>query len=539
MQRNSFIINEYNKDKLVIVCTAEGNTKQRSAAEDLRSMLGKITGWEIKIADSYYENDDCFYIIVGENLFTEKLGYRPEKGYPGKESITVSQRANIIVLLGNDDGNYNGTEFAVNLFLEKLGCGWFAESDLWTVIPDLKELDLNIGDLYLNFVPRFSSRHTRIVYASTKFAKRWYHGGDISLTGHWLFQVVPASEYKEHPEWYALSGNTRDPEGKEYWHFCYSNKEFAQRIADEAIKKFSAAPMLISLTIAANDGWDKNWCECENCRALGNISDVMVHFANNVAEKVGLVYPDRRLQIYSYHSTFTPPKNHVKLHNMVELMLCRETNMYKPLDEDYKMPAGEDHISCIQFTQPWRLNALEYIEKTQPAHLSIWDWYCISANNKSWENVPWVQGEVAVRNQKLYEKLGAEYVYYDHGPADYYNEPNTAETFALRWPLWYLAAKAAFDGSLDERDILGDACRKLFGAASELMLQYYLLLAEISRKCDAYSNTWVPAEVHEVYSDNEKAKILELADKILSVSDELCTEKEKERINSQLAYWHK
>lgn len=49
--------------------------------------------------------------------------------------------------------------------------------------------------------------------------------------------------------------------------------------------------------------------------------DVMVHFANRVAEQVFAVYPDRRLQIYSYHKIFHPPVNYVKLHEMIELML--------------------------------------------------------------------------------------------------------------------------------------------------------------------------------------------------------------------------
>ena len=185
-------------------------------------------------------------------------------------------------------------------------------------------------------------------------AHRWYQGGDVTLTGHWLYRVVPASEYAEHPEWYALVKGSRNPDGIKYWHFCYSNPEFADRIAQEAIKKFENSPNLISLTIAANDGWTENWCECDNCRALGNASDVMVHFANNVAEKVFAAYPDRRLQIYSYHKTFHPPVNHVKLHEMVELMLCRETNMYKPLDEDFLMPRGVDAISKIVFTKSWR-----------------------------------------------------------------------------------------------------------------------------------------------------------------------------------------
>lgn len=533
-----FSITEETKDNVRIYCPKESGAKAKIAANDLRGVLRSMTGWNFPITDEFEENNELFYFILGENELTNSLGYKNESGYPGKESVTVSQRGNFVVLMGNDDGNFNGTQFAVTALLEKLGCGWFADDPLWTIIPEVETLDVNVGDVYLNHIPRSSSRSSRVVDAAPNLANRWYQGGERSLTGHWLYQVVPASEYAEHPEWYALVGDSRDPSGITYWHFCYSNSEFADRIAQEAIKKFESDPTLVSLTIAANDGWCDDWCECDQCKSLGNVSDVMVHFANNVAKTVFEKFPERRLQIYSYHNTFLPPENSVKLHEMVELMLCRETNMYKPLDEDFMMPAGKDPISQITFTQSWRQNALEYIEKTQPTHISIWDWYCIAAGKQSWQKVPWVQGEVAIRNQKLYEELGAEYIFYDHGPTDGYFEPNTTETFVLRWPLWYVAAKAAFDGSLDEVDIFTDACNKLFGAASEKMLEYFLLMSDISMECNAYSNTWVPAEVGNVYSISAKSRINAIIEEIEALALQL-TEDEQERINQQLAYWLK
>ncbi|MBE6592915.1 MAG: DUF4838 domain-containing protein [Ruminococcaceae bacterium] len=533
-----FVITEDNQDKCKIVCTAKLGSKARLAADDLRAQLRTMTGWNIKIINGIYDELGYYYIVVGENKITESLGYKNESGYPSRESVTVSQKDNFLVLMGNDDGEYNGTQYAVTALLEHLGCGWFADDPLWTVIPQRKELDLEIGELYLDHTPRFSSRRTRVATAAPELAKRWYQGGERTLLGHWLPSAVPKEEYETHPEWFALTGGTRDPEGITYWQFCYSNKEFAARIAEEALKKFEGDPTLLVLSISANDGWCDNWCECENCKMLGNASDVMVHFANNVAEKVAEVRTDRRLQILSYHNTYLPPENNVKLHECVELMLCRETNMYKPLDEDFLMPSGKDPISHIEFTQSWRQNALEYIEKTQPSHISVWDWYCIAAERADWKNAPWVQGEVAIRNQKLYEELGAEYVFYDHGPLDDYGEPNTAKTFALRWPLWYVAAKASFDGSLDERAILDDACSKLYGIAGEKMLEYYLMLSDISKNCDAYSNTWIPAGANEVYDYATRKEIKALCENILELSKS-CTEKERQRIEAQLGYWFK
>lgn len=531
-----FVITEANKKKLEIYCGNPSNQKTKAAAGDLRNYIRKMTGWTIPIVRELSDDPDMFHIIVGACDITEELGYECESGYPGKESVTVSQKDNYLILMGNDDGLYNGTQFSVNLILEKLGCGWFAEDPLWTIVPSLDVLDLNVGDVYLNFIPRFSSRSSRVLGASPNLAHRWYQGGEKTMLGHWLYQVVPATEYADHPEWFALVNGTRNPENITYWHFCYSNPEFADRIADEVIKKFDAVPELVSMTIAANDGWEYNWCECDTCKSLGNVSDVMVCFANNVAQKVSQTYPEKRLQIYSYHNTYLPPQNTVKLHEMIELMLCRETNMYQPLDEDFMMPAGKDPVSHIEFTQSWRQNALEYIEKTSPTHVSIWDWYCIAADEKGWRRIPWVQGEVAIRNQAVYEELGAEYVFYDHGPLDSYSEPNTTETYVLRWPLWYVAAKASFDGSLDEKEILSDACQKLFGSVSQQMFDYFMLLSDMSKNCTAYSNTWIPASLNDVYPYEDRKQFKVLAEEILAAAAGDSTDVQ-ERVRQQLAYW--
>ena len=109
----------------------------------------------------------------------------------------------------------------------------------------------------------------------------------------------------------------------------------------------------------------------------------------------------------------------------------------------------------------------------------------------------------------------------------------------MRWPLWYVAAKAAFDGSLDEREILGDACDKLYGALSEKMLEYYMLLSDLSKKCDAYSNTWVPAAVNDVYSYTDKKAIIALCDEILERAKNECDSDQYARIESQFKYWYK
>ena len=514
-----------------IVIPDKSETKETAAAKDLRKYIKKMTGSEPKIVRESSMTGDKKHIMVGGTALAAQMGIEKPTGYPGVERVIVDQQGDYLFILGNDDGNYNGTQFAVNMFLEHLGCGWFGESELWEVIPELSDID--VTDLKIDHTPRFNSRITRVYGGDWQVADKWYLGGNKSITGHWLFQIAPATMYSEHPEWYALTKKgTRDPAGLDYFQFCYSNDEFAAYVAQKLIEYFDARPELVSMTIAYNDGWDQHFCECETCKALGNQSDVLVHFANKVAKQVYDKYPDRTLQIYSYHMTYQPPVNSVRLEPNVELMLCRETSLTHALDTDYYR-AGYDSITRNTYTRSWRENALEWIEKTQPSHISVWEWYCIAAGDSNWKDIPWVQGNVATRNQDLWESMGVEYIFYDQGPTSSYNEDATS--FDLRWPLWYVASRSMWGTEMTGEELLHDACVKLFGAAAEPMFEYYKKLADISENSNEYSMTWVPANVKRFYGAY-KDELTAIVKKIQEARRE-CTDKEIERINNQLAYW--
>ena len=516
-----------------IVIPERATEKETAAAGDLRTYLGKITGSSPKIVREHKMPDDKKHIFVGGTARAAELGIEKPAGYPGVERVLVRQTEGGLFVLGNDDGNYNGTQFAVNMLLEHLGCGWFGEGELWEVIPELSDIDLT--GLEIDHSPRFNSRITRVYSGNWSVADKWYLGGNRSITGHWLFQIAPASMYEEHPDWYALTDkNTRDPAGLDYFQFCYSNDEFADYVADKLIAYFTDRPELISMTIAYNDGWNQHYCTCDTCTALGNQSDVLVHFANKVAKKVYPAFPDRTLQIYSYHMTYQPPQNKVKLEPNVELMLCRETSLTRPLDTgDFK--AGYDSITRNTYDRSWKDNAQEWIDKTEPNHISVWEWYCIAAGDSNWADIPWVQGNVATRNQDLWESMGVEYIFYDQGPADGYLEDES--TFALRWPLWYVASRSMWGTEKNGEELLRDACDKLFGAAGEAMFNYYKKLADISESSTEYSMTWVPANVKKFYGPY-KDELIELVKAVRSAQAG-CTNIEKERIHNQLGYWAK
>ena len=84
--------------------------------------------------------------------------------------------------------------------------------------------------------------------------------------------------------------------------------------------------------------------------------------------------------------------------------------MTTPLDLD-KAVLGKNDLTHNTYTQSWLGNFQEYIRNASLQHISIWEWYCVSAWDASWEYLPWVQGNVATRNQALWKQNGVEYVF--------------------------------------------------------------------------------------------------------------------------------
>lgn len=78
-------------------------------------------------------------------------------------------------------------------------------------------------------------------------------------------------------------------------------------MAKKLIEIFDQRPNLTNYAIGANDGWEKNWCECSDCTRLGNDTDELLTFANNVAAELKKKYPDKKLTILSYHPSISPP----------------------------------------------------------------------------------------------------------------------------------------------------------------------------------------------------------------------------------------
>lgn len=521
-------------------CTAvigqDAGEKVRRAAKDFCNLFYKMTGAECRVIsdDSVLEQAGNL-VLIGPSRLTEELGVEPPGGYPGNERVLLRRIKDRLVLLGNDDGAYTGTEFAVTMFFEKMGCGWFGPDELWQVIPARKTL--SVGYLDVDHTPCFISRHNNVLRAHPELGRRWYLGGDQRISGHGFPFMVSREEYFEkHPEWFCMIDGKRNP-FVDWWQYCYSNDEIAQTLADKLCEKFENDPALIQYSIALNDGWYHGWCECDQCRSMGTPSETVVIFANKLARLVGKRFPDRILTFLAYFPTYFPPNRPMELEPNVEIMFCKEADMFLPVDKGPDNGYHQRYIfkqSKNSYPTPWKANFEKWDRMVSCQHKAIWDWYCIAAAYPAWKDVPWVQGDVVTRNNRYWRDHGVRYVYNDQGPLPSFYEDE--KSFPLRFPLWWVAAKSWWDKDLTGSDILMDACRKLYGGAQDLMFAYYSALADVAAHSTEFSIAWHPPQPGHLYDPEAIARIdriMRAVENILPGEDDLV----QQRLQIQLSLW--
>ncbi len=519
-----------------IVIAQKPTEKAKAAALDLQNIIKRMSGATLPII---YDNQNVegALILVGSSRLTTEMGIYQPRGYPDNERVILRRVGDRLVLLGNDDGMFTGTQFAVTMLLESLGCGWFGIDELWHVIP--RRDCISVGYLNIDIAPRFESRITWVYHKNRDLALRWYQGGSCKDIEHAYWILFPREKYFEkHPEWYCMIDGERNP-FKEWWQMCYSNREVLEQTIKKIGEFFDKNPRFTQATIAANDGFSDSFCQCEECRKLGTPSETMVAFANQVAQGLEARYPDKQLMFFVYFPTFDPPRRPMPLHRNVVLMFCKESCMFHSVDTGpdcgyhirYEYDFGHEFYEL-----PWLENAKKWIEMTLCKNIAVWEWYCPAAASSVWKDIPWVQGDVAYRNQLCFERLGARYVYYDQGPVDGYND--TEASYPLRWPLWYVAAKGMWDGKQTASQILMDACKKLYEEAADIMFSYYMSLADINEQCHAKAIAWHMPEPYEIYTP----KAIDRVDRIVQAGKSILgqvSETVALRIENQFGLWEK
>jgi len=492
----------------VVVDPGAGPKAARAAAV-LRDTLAKMAGGEIPLVEGG-ETVPGPRLVVGPGAAAETLGVRvAQEAFPAGERYVIRRVGDDVVIAGNDAGSFEGTAMAVYHFLEELGCGWYGPDPLYHVMP--RRDVISVAALDIDEQPDFAMRSAPGLVGMAPFVKiPWRLGDETVQTGHVLFSLVPEKLREQHPDWFGPG----QP--------CLTHPGVQEHIVEQLRRRLDEAPgKFLALTIGQND--TDRFCECERCRAAGNPSARYLTFANNIADALRETHPGRfQLGFLAFWVTHSPPVPMVKARPEVSVLIVNEGDHTKPLDD----PVSPDNAQRGRNNRREQTAIAGWLE-TGGLH-GVYEWWIPGANSVPWRSVPWYSGETALRNLRYWQERGMRYltyeIWYEHGNG-----------FPLRWPLYYVFARGAWDTSLSADRIMTEATRKLFGRAWEQMFWFYRTLEMAMLHTPHPGGNWHLPSPELVYPPEIEARATAHLDKAAEMTD---VPEERARIESERRMWN-
>jgi hypothetical protein len=480
---------------VIIFNSGEASESERTAVNELRSYLGKITGADFRVVAEGSAGDGASAIYLGRTRFAEL--HDIDSGQLGGEESIIRTVGRNLVLTG---GRPRGTLYAVYMFLEDvLGCRWYTP---WVervpripqcAIPNLdlrKRPALDYRDVYTMLNSRsvlsdqeslkwFAVRN-RLNGPSSGFGVWWRDLGNHShvglnsgtgVGGGWLSAgpgshsfawFFPVDRYfRDHPEYFSMRNGVRVPStGADGNQLCLTNPDVLRLMTDKVRAEFRRLPDAQYISVSQNDGGTSSLCDCPRCRAAAAVlgeSGLLLQFVNAVAEGIRDEFPDKLVVTLSYIATADPPRTPISAESNVVVWVCsafHSGSVNAPLAGHYdNLVNWAKHASRIWL---W-----DYMRSDEfPMDFSAPLLWKLDEQFKLARTLPEVQG--------VFEE--------DEVVAEM---PLLPEMYELRW---WIAAKFMEDPSRDLTKTYADFLAGYYGPAAPELSKYLSRLAkEVSR----------------------------------------------------------
>jgi len=325
--------------------------------------------------------------------------------FPGEDPL----RRDEYLLRTHAEGAYliGASESAAYLavwdFLHHLGYRLYFLTDHWEIVPKRPQLRVAVDTVERpDYVTRLAPRGAP--WSDDALWNRWRLRNRVTSsfslrTGHAYGGILRAraEEFAAHPEYYALVDGERRHAGRVDGggdvKFCISNPQLRKLVTDWAVEKVRANPEQESISMDPSDGG--HWCECENCQAIGSVSDLAITLANEVAAEINtLDLGPKYVGIYAYNQHSPPPtvEVHPKVIVSVATSFIRGGYTVEQLIEGW---AEQEAVLGIRdyhdvFTwshdQPRKARGgnLEYLKRTIPWFHAQGARFMNSENSDSW-----------------------------------------------------------------------------------------------------------------------------------------------------------
>ncbi|MCX7704860.1 MAG: DUF4838 domain-containing protein [bacterium] len=415
--------------------------KIKDIASELILWLKKGTGKDFTITSQQVEGG-IFILNKDSQLLPEII----KKALQGKrkEAFSIYSQGNKLFITGNSD---IAIQYGIYRYLDVLGYRWFFPGESWTIVPQLKKIDVNMNLIDQPiFVQRdffgtggFGGRLP--IDPEMKLQKKWeewkkrnYLGGEIRISGHAgeSFNSANKSVLLEHPEYLAEIDGIRQP-----WtpgtKPCYSNPGLIELYIKDRLNQLKRqidadpdGPGSFAVSVEPSDGGGH--CQCSECKKIGSVSDRVFSLANHVARQVAKKFPGKYVSLLAYNEHAAVPE--------IEL----EPNVYVVV-----VPYGFQRTgySGDELIELWG-------KKTK--FFGVYDYWSIPDWNNDIPDFNYL--ETPAKKIRFWKKSNV---------AAYLSE-STYSSGAMGIA-WYLSSRLLWNPDVDEKKILDDFYSKAFGEA--------------------------------------------------------------------------
>lgn len=350
-----------------IFISSDASKPEQHAAEELQKYLEKISGYSMAITHEAKPEDKLVY--VGFKGAPESIlkDLKPAE-FANEEYIVRSDGKNLLIAGGGTRGTLYGV---MGYLADHLGCRWYTRD----VVKTPEQSTITLSKIEDQQKPTFVYREA---WYNEAYNSEWALHNRLnpsiqpipdSLGGsyitypfaHTAMLMVPSEKYfATHPEYFAEVDGKRLP-GK-HIQLCLTNPEVVKIATAQVFTWIKEHPEANVFSVDQSDG--EGNCTCTNCKAIddreGSPSGSLLTFVNQIADTVGKVYPDIKIQTFAYAYTEVPPKTIRPLDN-VTIRLCHYNYC-----SAHPMEGCDNHK---QFRD--RFNKWKDIAK----RISIWDYY--------------------------------------------------------------------------------------------------------------------------------------------------------------------
>lgn len=324
-----------------IVLPDNATSAEQYAASELSLYLNRISGASFAVVAESKASDRP-RLLVGKTRAAQPV--LAELKGEDVDTFAVRQVGTDIVLAGVSD---RATIYAVYDLLERdLGCRWLAPGPAWEEVPERPQVVLSPVNRIEK--PGMKYRFLRMTYLPTgpremdclqwavrqrinvgfEWPKTAAERETLARLGGfrgymWPHSLAHLTDIKAlhaaHPEWFALINGDRPLGIPKNANLCTSDPEVIEFIAKMLSDSFKTQPDLEFLPLGPGDG--TSFCQCERCRALDTgavwshtdnkqhpaLADRWMTFVNEVADRIAVTDPGKKIYSLAYHQTFAPP----------------------------------------------------------------------------------------------------------------------------------------------------------------------------------------------------------------------------------------